>query len=192
MTKIWFSSDYHHSHKNIVKFTNRGLETTQENHDEWLREVHNSHVAKGDLIYLLGDLSFSKDVKEIVKFFKSLNGTKIVLKGNHDRREVLDVLLKENAISWWGDYKEIKIGDTTACLFHFPISSWHKQNYGSVMCCGHCHGSASHLPGKILDVGLDSSYIIRQTHAPFSAEDVLEYMQNRKIHITDQHREDKS
>lgn len=37
--KIWYTSDLHFHHKNIVKFTNRSKETTQEDHDEWLIDL---------------------------------------------------------------------------------------------------------------------------------------------------------
>lgn len=32
MNNIWFTSDLHWHHKRIVEFTNRGVETNQENH----------------------------------------------------------------------------------------------------------------------------------------------------------------
>ena len=36
LNKVWFTSDLHFFHKNIVKFTNRGKETSLEDHAEWL------------------------------------------------------------------------------------------------------------------------------------------------------------
>ena len=52
MTKF-YTSDLHFFHRNIVKFTNRGEVTTQENHDEWLVNLWNSQVKAGDLVYAL-------------------------------------------------------------------------------------------------------------------------------------------
>jgi calcineurin-like phosphoesterase family protein len=133
-----FCSDLHHQHSRIVEFTNRGEETTQENHTEWLVDVWNKNVTPTDVCYNLGDYSFAKKYDDIAKFTERLNGTKIIIKGNHDRREHLDQLVKDNLIAAWYDYKEIKIGDTPVVLFHFPIASWHRQGYGAYHLHGHC------------------------------------------------------
>lgn len=138
MTTKWFTSDLHHMHKRIVEFTNRGKDTTQAEHDDWLVEVWNSQVAAGDLVYHLGDFSFGKKYEDIASFLRKLNGQKIFIKGNHDDRKVLGSLALSGLIQSWHDYKEIKLGDKSVCLFHFPISSWHKQGYGSLHLHGHC------------------------------------------------------
>lgn len=183
----WYCSDLHAFHKKIVGFTNRGLETTQENHEVWLTKLWNSQVGHGDLTYILGDVSFG-DYKSTKLFLQFLNGQKIIIKGNHDRREDLDKLVKDGVIQAWYEYKEIKIGDTSACLFHFPISSWHKQHHGSFHLHGHSHG-AFQGQGKILDVGLDNSYDIYGKHRLFSEQDVVDYMSQREKHIADVHRQ---
>lgn len=134
----WFTSDLHFRHKKIVEYTKRGQETTQENHDSWLIDLWNSQVKAGELVWHTGDFCFSRDVDEIEDILRKLNGVKHFIKGNHDDRKILTELKKRNAISWWGDYKEIKLGDIPTCLFHFPIASWHKQHYGSIHLHGHC------------------------------------------------------
>lgn len=134
----WFVSDLHFLHKNIVEYTKRGQETTQENHDSWLINLWNSQVKAGELVWHTGDFCFSRDVDEIEDILRKLNGVKHFIKGNHDDRKILTELKKRNAISWWGDYKEIKLGKQTAVLFHFPMAIWHKQHYGSIHLHGHC------------------------------------------------------
>ena len=59
MTKL-FCSDLHVSHKNICKFTDRKLVTTQEGHDQWIVDLWNKQVTDSDLVYILGDVSFGK------------------------------------------------------------------------------------------------------------------------------------
>lgn len=190
MTKI-FTSDLHHSHKNIVKFTQRDIFTTQENHDQWLKEVWNREVQKGDLVYHLGDFSFAKNYDDIARFLDYLNGQKIFIKGNHDKSENLDRLVKDGLIQAWYHYKEIKIGETSVVLFHFPITSWHKQGHGSWHLHGHCHGNLKeeHQIGLSLDVGLDNS--IQEDGFPwfYTEQEVENKMKEKQLQIADNHRE---
>jgi len=153
-----------------------------------LVDLWNKQVKKGDVAYILGDLSFSHKYEEVAAFLRRLNGQKFVLKGNHDRREILDSLKLSGIIQNWWDYKEIKLGTdkTTTCLFHFPIASHHRKSYGSFMLHGHVHGTIQY-PGKLLDVGLDNSYKIFGEHKLFSEQDVLEYMKTRQVAVLDHH-----
>lgn len=183
-----FTSDLHHEHKRIVEFTNRSVATTQENHTEWLTNVWNENVSQGDLVYHLGDYSFAKNYDDIAKFTQQLNGQKIFIKGNHDRREHLDQLVKDNLIQAWYDYKEIKLQDIPTVLFHFPIASWHRQSHGALHLHGHCHGNFKDYRGKMLDVGLDSAYNLYGEHKFITEDAVLEFMKEQSIYSADQHR----
>lgn len=184
----WMTSDLHFHHKNIVRFTNRGKDTTQELHDDWLIDLWNKQVSASDEIFHLGDFSFAKKYDEVAEIVSKLKGQKHFLKGNHDDRKILERLKTDGLICNWHDYKEIKFGDTTACLFHFPVGSWHKQGYGAIHLHGHCHGNYLDGKGKILDVGLDSAYNILGEHRFFAEQDVLQYMQGREIYLADHHR----
>jgi calcineurin-like phosphoesterase family protein len=183
-----FTSDLHHMHKRIVEFTNRGEDTTQENHTEWLTEVWNKNVTSGDLVYHLGDFSFAKKYDDIALFMLKLNGQKIFIKGNHDKRENLDQLVKDNLIQAWYEYREIKIQDTPTVLFHFPIASWHRQSHGALHLHGHCHGNFKDYRGKMLDVGLDSAYNLYGEHKFITEDEVVAFMQHEDIYSADQHR----
>lgn len=136
--ETYLTSDLHFCHRNICKFTDRKDFTTQEQHDDWLVNIWNSQVDKGSKVFHLGDFSFSHNKEEVLALVKKLKGQKFFIKGNHDRSDILDYLKENNAIQNWFDYKEIKIGDNHTCLFHFPISSWHKQHYGAWHLHGHC------------------------------------------------------
>ena len=183
-----FTSDLHHMHKRIVEFTNRSIDTTQENHTEWLTDVWNKNVSSGDLVYHLGDFSFAKNYDDIVLFMLRLNGQKIFIKGNHDKRENLDRLVKDSLIAAWYDYKEIKLQDIPTVLFHFPIASWHRQSHGALHLHGHCHGNFKDYRGKMLDVGLDSAYNLYGEHKFITEDEVVAFMQHEDIYSADQHR----
>lgn len=190
MTRTWFTSDLHFKHRNIVALSDRSVATTKEDHDEWLIDLWNSQVQPGDLVYHMGDFCFHSKEAEWESILSRLNGQKIMIKGNHDSSRSLRHSLEKNLIAAWYDYREIKIDDIPIALFHFPISSWHRQNYGSFHLHGHCHGRHQQPMGKMLDVGLDSAYNILGKHQFFTWEFIKEYMQSKDLYIADFHRTD--
>jgi len=181
-----FTSDLHHEHKKIVEFTNRKLVTTQEEHTDWLRDTWNRQVQNSDLVFHLGDFSFSKDYNAILEFVKSLKGQKIFIKGNHCDSKILTRLVQDNAIAKWCHYDSTKIAGQHVCLFHFPIACWDRQGYGSWHLHGHSHGGYR-TEGKILDVGIDNAYNVFGEHKFFTEEDITEYMQQRAKVVKDEH-----
>jgi len=187
-----FTSDLHFGHKRIVEFTNRAVECgSQDNHTRWLIDLWNTEVSSGDLVYHLGDFSFFKNYDDLANVVCQLKGSKIFIKGNHDRREHLDQLVEDGFLAAWYDYKEIKIGETSVCLFHFPVKFWHKQAHGSIHLHGHLHGANSGLDGKVLDIGLDNAYNLYGQHRFFTEEDIVLYMKDRAV-ITSYHNKERS
>lgn len=181
---LYFTSDLHHQHKRIVELTSRSSVTTTENHTNWLIETVNKRISNSDRLYLLGDISFSRNYEDVASFYRKISGQKFVVKGNHDDRKVLNRLVEDNIIQAWYEYKEISVNHNEEtihlCLMHFPIVAWHKQHYGSIHLFGHCHGSYEGL-GKSLDVGIDNSLKIFGDYRVFSLEDVLHYCKERNI-----------
>lgn len=138
--KKFFCSDLHFSHSNIVKYTNRGVETTQEQHDEWLIDLWNSQVNSGDIVYHMGDFSFAKKFGQIEDVLKRLNGTKKFIYGNHDG-SLLDEALSYGYLDSLKQYDEIKLPELNGqklVLFHYPIGSFHHQARGNWHLHGHC------------------------------------------------------
>lgn len=82
--KIFFTSDLHFGHENVLRFDNRPFETVEEMDDELIKRW-NDKVGKGDLVYVLGDLIWKTATNEAVQIIKRLNGQIILIKGNHDR-----------------------------------------------------------------------------------------------------------
>ncbi len=185
-----FTSDLHFRHKRIVEFTNRGLECkSQQEHDKWLIDLWNKEVSAGDTVYHLGDFCFSKNYEEICSILNQLKGQIIMIKGNHDNRQYMNRLYIDGYIAGFFEYKEINIQEIPAVLFHFPISSWHKQGHGSLHLHGHCHGNHRDSHGKMLDVGLDSAYNIFGRHKFFDEHEIVELLKDKQIYIADHHKE---
>lgn len=183
-----FTSDLHFCHKNIVMLTQRSLATTAEEHDQWLIDLWNQQVDPNDTVYHLGDFCFHGKPAQWGKILSQLNGTKVLIKGNHDSSRSLRHCAQAGLISAWYDYREINIDGQDLTLFHFPISSWHRQNYGSFHIHGHSHGGHRFSRGKMLDVGLDSAFNLFGHHRFFTWYDVKEYMSQQDIEVADQHR----
>lgn len=184
MTKKLFTSDLHAHHKRICDFTNRGLFTDFEHHNEWLIDIWNRQVARGDFVYILGDVSFATKALDIAEFLEQLNGQKFIIKGNHDRSENLKTLVDRNVITGWDHYKEIKVKDIKTCMMHFPIASWNQQGRGSFMVHGHSHGSYQG-EGRILDVGIDSAYNKLGSHRLFTEDDIYDILMQKEIYSPD-------
>lgn len=83
---IYFISDTHFYHSNIIKYCHRPFKDVYQMNEELISNW-NKVVKQSDTIYHLGDFSFAgnEDIKDV---FVKLNGNKILLRGNHDRKSV--------------------------------------------------------------------------------------------------------
>ena len=186
---VKFTSDLHFFHENICNYSDRLTpDATVKEHADWLVALWNAEVHPTDTIYHLGDFSFG-NYTDTAELLKKLNGYKIFIKGIHDKEGHLRVFKESKLIQEYALYLEIEILDTKAVLFHFPITAWHRQGYGSIHLHGHFHGSLKDTGGLILDVGIDSAKKIYGKHKFFTEEDVLQYMQSRVPNIPDGHKD---
>jgi calcineurin-like phosphoesterase family protein len=145
---IWFSSDLHLGHANILKFTNydgtpvRGhLFDSVSEMNECILERHNSVVKPGDIYYNLGDVFFgSKD--EFQKLWPKFHGKKRLIPGNHDDIRYLTSGGFFAKVMLWRMFKEAGFVAT-----HVPIheSSMYAgtDNAPLLNLHGHIHGAES-------------------------------------------------
>lgn len=175
---IWFTSDTHFGHKNIIKYSNRPFDDVEEM-NETLIKNWNERVSPKDQIWHLGDFAFLR--KEATdQILKRLNGHKHFIRGNHD--EIMPEL--EHHFESVQDYKELRIDGQKIMLFHFPIYSWNKAHRGSWHLHGHCHGNINYANegNTRIDVGVDCF-----NYAPVSFEEVREIMKTREFTVVDHH-----
>lgn len=130
--KIFVISDLHLGHKNIIKLCNRPFKTVEEM-DNTIITNWNKTVKEDDLVYLLGDLSFKGLNAE--KYLDKLNGSVILIKGNHDK------YIRHNKIKAIYDYREIEVNGIKYVLSHYPIIAWNGQYRNSIHLYGHVHSS---------------------------------------------------
>lgn len=88
MAEIWFSSDHHFGHKNIIQFCGRPFPDTIEM-DEQLVIRHNAYVRPNDHWYCLGDVTMERDTRgDGLVILDRMNGHRRLIMGNHDHYHV--------------------------------------------------------------------------------------------------------
>lgn len=188
---IYFSSDFHYGHKNIVKGISDWEDkspcrdfNTMEEHNETLIQNINKTVSWDSVLYFMGDWSLGgRD--SIWKFRNRLYVRTIhFIGGNHDHHIRNNSILKtddgfRNARSFFTSYNEIlekKIGGQSMVLCHYPMRSWHKANRGSIQLYGHEHDSYYFYDNyKSMNVGIDTHPQFR----PYHLEEILFIMKNK-------------
>jgi calcineurin-like phosphoesterase family protein len=78
MSRVFVTSDWHLGHRNIPKY--RPQITTVEENTELIIDNYLSIVGKRDVVYFLGDISFTQ---QGLYLLKTLPGRKILILGNH-------------------------------------------------------------------------------------------------------------
>lgn len=177
---LWFTSDTHFGHDNIIKYSSRPFKTVEEM-DEELIKNWNEVVPEDGIVWHLGDLSFHKKDRTVPIVWR-LNGIIHFIKGNHDGKKLRPGVLARFASIQ--DYAELSVLDDPRqriILSHFPFTSWNKMHYGSWNLHGHCHGTLKQK-GKQYDVGVDPN-----NFRPVSYHQVKEILEKKKVVLVDYH-----
>lgn len=81
---IWFTSDTHFGHENVLKFTDRPWETIQQMNSAIVANI-NARVGMNDELYILGDFSFKMTAQDAYGLRKKITCKKVhLVPGNHD------------------------------------------------------------------------------------------------------------
>lgn len=84
---IYFIADTHFYHHNIIKHCNRPFNDVIEM-NEYIISQWNNTVNNNDTVYHLGDFAFHVSKKKLIDLISRLNGYKILVKGNHDKKSL--------------------------------------------------------------------------------------------------------
>lgn len=181
MSNVFFTSDVHFGHENIIKLSKRPFANADEMNEALIKNW-NEVVTPTDTVWSLGDFAFLK-ISHITEILGRLNGNVHMVLGNHDheilknRRELLTSGLVKEIVP----YKEVRVDGKFICLFHYAQRTWNKSNHGSWHLFGHTHGN---LPphGRSVDVGLDADFILGyKPYRPYSFEEVGNFLKNREV-----------
>ena len=187
---IWFASDYHFCHANIIKYDNRPFANVQEM-DHTLIENWNELVGVNDTVIYMGDLCFDRSGTTAKSIVDQLNGKIHFVLGNHDNDKDIRKLGRFETVS---DYINLSVADLDnprkqqgIMIMHYPILSWDKSHHGEWHLHGHCHQSLvpnnpEYYKRKVLDMGCNG-----WDYKPVSYAQIKEIMKSREIESVDHH-----
>ena len=174
---IFFTSDTHFGHANIIEYSCRPF-SSREEMDERLAMYWNGVVGEEDIVYHLGDFTLGNQ-HYARQYFATLNGIIRVLgnKWHHDSRwlpfsgfysksdyqvEILPPMVVLEGSTW----------TQPVVLSHYPIAEWDRKHYGSWHLHGHSHCKHIARAGDLkMDVGVDCN-----DYTPVSIHQVVERM----------------
>lgn len=133
---IYFTSDLHLGHKNIIHHCLRPFATVEEM-DKTLIANWNKRVTNADTIYIMGDLIFRSELPP-EEYIKQLKGKKHLIIGNHDASWLKkgDYTSLFESIS----YAELITTPYGKCMVcHYPMMSFQ----GRYLIYGHIHNNRS-------------------------------------------------
>jgi calcineurin-like phosphoesterase family protein len=139
---------------------------SSEEGDNVIRENWNRTVSKGDKVYVMGDVAFNpKDLK----ILEVLNGSKILIKGNHDTLEL------SKYAKYFRDVRAYHKLDNEI-LSHIPIhplSLWRaKRNASWLNIHAHLHAEEVMLAEGVVDLRYFSCCVERIGYTPISIDEI--------------------
>lgn len=154
---IFITSDLHFGHKNIINLQPATRSQFLDMTDMTEKMIHmwNNTVGVDDLVYILGDVAFCS-ASDAAKILNRLNGSKILIEGNHDRKTLKDHSFR-SCFKEIHNYLETEYNGVKIVMFHNPIFDHNGAGRGTIMLHGHRHGKPTGIPGKIMDVGFDAT-----------------------------------
>ena len=161
----WVTSDLHFGHKNIMSFCPESRARFRNDvtyMNESMVKEWNDLIAPEDTVYILGDVAFMSG-SDAGRTVMRLNGTKILVEGNHDRKTLQDATFR-NAFAEVHKYLDINYNGTKVVMFHYPIAEWDQMHRGAVHLHGHLHGGISGMEKyRCRDMGMDATGMIAIT-----------------------------
>ena len=186
--KIYFCSDLHYNHENVINFGDRPFSNVHEMNKSIMEELR-STLQPEDILFTLGDDFWKMKENEIIYLLDTLPTKNLYkLMGNHDKygyywcggnvgkkykmiADILDITVKYQG----------KIYSLVLC--HYPIYDFNKMYHGGLHLFGHVHGGLDeefrNNPRLMVDVGYDGEFARDLGTFLISFEDVLNYFDNK-------------
>ena len=171
---VWFISDTHFGHENIIKYCNRPYASAKEM-DKDMVAKWNAKVKKNDIVWHLGDFSLGNK-KDIEKVFKQLHGNKRIVLGNHD----------SHSMKFYYDIGFSKVYDRPVLfngffiLSHAPLG-WVNNDLPFANVFGHVHNSELY---NTFTARSACVCVERWNYAPLLWSDILTGMQKEEQKIS--------
>lgn len=190
-SNVFFMSDLHYGHKNILEIDKRPYESIEAMNEYIVRELK-TKLRPSDILFDLGDLFWKsiniKECRNVLDSIPTKNIYKVV--GNHDpykhyieapTNSLYDHFLKI------GDIFDIRIEyentEYEIALSHYPILDWNHMYQGGLHIYGHTHGHTDRWVqgGSRLMVDIGFSADLAKEYGSFIIpfETVLEHFKNK-------------
>ena len=169
MTRTFLIADTHFGHEGVCKFSRddgtplRPWDNAQEM-DEALIERWNSVVGPGDKVYHLGDVAIPR---RGLKCLAHLNGTKVLIRGNHDTFKLSDY------VEYFKDIRGCHYLDGII-LTHIPVHPDNLNRYkGNIH--GHLHYRRILQPDGSIDPRYQCVCVEHIDYTPINWEVLRQY-----------------
>lgn len=169
MANIFFCSDHHFYHQNILTFKRDDgtplREFSDVNHmNEIMVQRHNERVRPNDKVYFLGDVTMSRNARGL-EILGRMNGEKVLIKGNHD------LCKPQQYLQYFKDIRGSHQFDGMI-LTHIPIHPDSLARWG-LNVHGHLHYQVVRLPlSQIPDRRYYNVSMERINYTPISLEEI--------------------
>lgn len=184
--EIYFMSDLHYHHENIIKLSGRENFDSIDDMDSFIISELKRVIRPGDVVFDLGDMYWKKDIRVLKKIRESISCEEVhKIIGNHDYifenknacelfttvSENLDIQIRKEGVIY------------RVNLCHYPKVSWYQKFRGALHLHGHCHGGIDSFNSESndlrVDVGFDGE--LSKTTGSFliSFSKILEYFKNK-------------
>lgn len=200
-TKLYFTSDWHIGHTNVIKFDNRPFKDVDEMAKVLIKNF-NMLVPTHGITYFLGDMGLCANglLKTVID---QLHGTKILVRGNHDGK--MDAMY-EVGFDMVTEKAQITIGDSIVTMTHCPLKglfredttgmsgadgtdNWHGEwkhknrfsieDFGQFHLHGHIHspnkGKSQRILGRQMDIGVTAN-----KYKPVPIADIISWINKTK------------
>lgn len=182
--KVWFTSDTHYGHSNIVKGCTKWKDdsmcrdyTSIKEHNQDLVKRINETVQWNDILFHLGDWSFG-GIENITKFRDQIHCENIhLVLGNHDKHIENDIDGIGTIFRSVSDRIHLQYDIHDFILDHYPQESWMGILKGWFHLFGHQHTNRIGS-GRKMDIGIDK---YGRLESPYRIEEVIELLSKLPI-----------
>lgn len=130
---IYFISDTHFNHENIIKYCNRPFNNSIDMNEAIINN-YNSTIKDDDIVYHLGDFAFGSK-EELINLRSRLKGNVYLIRGNHDMK---GSMFYENVGFNVLVNAPIRLDEHKLILSHRPLSD-NQIPLGYINVHGHIH-----------------------------------------------------
>jgi calcineurin-like phosphoesterase family protein len=163
---VWFWSDQHFSHKNIIRFCDRPFNSVDDMNRSLLGNCI-ARVQQDDIIIFGGDIAMH-DLQSANVILRAIPGHKILVLGNHDCLGATILPLEVDEVA---PYLEFNFEGRPIFVSHYPLNE-HSLGFRQINLHGHLHDNP--LP---LALGTGDKHVNmcveRTNYAPMLLSDLL-------------------